>query len=76
MGEVSFLNWFCDGTEAFASAHVVADDKKVEMVVLEGKYLSRALGKNPRMRSCFFVYISQLLVERVRRTLEITYSDS
>ena len=72
-GELSFLQWYSDGTEAKASANVVADERKVEMVMLDGKLVSASLGKNARLRSCFFVYMSQLIVERLRRTLEMTY---
>ena len=74
-GELAFLQWYSDGTEAKASANVIADARKVEMVMLDGKFVSGALAKNARLRSCFFVYISQLIVDRLRKTLEMTYGD-
>jgi len=75
-GELSFLEWYSDGTEAKASANVVADERKVEMVMLDGKLVWASLAKNARLRSCFFVYMSQLIVARLRKTLELTYGQT
>ena len=72
-GELSFLNWYSAGVNATASANVVADSKKVEMVVLDGQYLSGALAPNSRLRSCFFVYLCNLLVSRLQTTLKLMY---
>eukprot|EP00008_Paramoeba_atlantica_P005169 CAMPEP_0201484664 /NCGR_PEP_ID=MMETSP0151_2-20130828/8833_1 /ASSEMBLY_ACC=CAM_ASM_000257 /TAXON_ID=200890 /ORGANISM="Paramoeba atlantica, Strain 621/1 / CCAP 1560/9" /LENGTH=476 /DNA_ID=CAMNT_0047868437 /DNA_START=128 /DNA_END=1558 /DNA_ORIENTATION=+ len=75
-GELSFLQWYTEGTEGKASANVIADARKVEMVMLDGKSVKGLLSKNARLRSCFFVYISQLIVGRLRKTLELTFAES
>jgi len=73
-GELSFLSWYSTGENATASANVVADSKKVEMLVLEGQYISGALAKNSRLGSSFFVYLSHLLIDRFKNTLDMLYS--
>uniref|UniRef100_A0A7S4P9P0 Cyclic nucleotide-binding domain-containing protein n=2 Tax=Paramoeba aestuarina TaxID=180227 RepID=A0A7S4P9P0_9EUKA len=67
-GEMSFLYWFTEGKDAFASADVVANGK-VEMVCLEGRALSALLLSDDGLCYRFFRYIVSLMSTRIEMTL-------
>ena len=68
-GEITFLNRHKNG----ANATVIADSDEVELVIIEGYYISALFNIDITFAGKFYKYLCYLLANRINNKINVCY---